>query len=56
MLVTPVGIVTSVRPKQLLKEAVPMVVTGSPMMLLGMDTAPPGPVYPVIVTLPLVAV
>jgi hypothetical protein len=33
-----------------------MLVTGKPLMVSGMVTAPPGPVYPVMVSVPLVIV
>jgi hypothetical protein len=34
----------------------PMLVTGSPSIVPGIATAPPGPVYPVIVMVPLLVV
>ena len=34
----------------------PMLVTATPKIVLGMVSAPPGPVYPVMVIAPLVAV
>ena len=54
MLVTLLGIVTLVKgwPTNALS---PMVVTGRPVIVAGMTTAPPGPWYPVIVIVPLLA-
>ena len=40
----------------LIKRRSPMLVTGKPLRVLGMVTAPPAPVYPVMVTVPLVIV
>jgi len=55
MLATLSGIVTLVR----LHEAnalSPMLVTCKPLIVSGMMTSPPGPVYPVMVIVPLVVV
>jgi hypothetical protein len=50
-LVTPPGIVTLVRPVQLWNAETPMAVTvpPTPGRVEGMVTAPPGPLYPVMV-------
>src|ERR1019366_10570494 len=52
MLVTLLGIVTLVKEAQL-RKAPSMLVTGRPLMVSGMVSATPGPVYPVIVIEPL---
>jgi hypothetical protein len=54
MLVTLLGIVTLVRLLHDWKAELPMLVTGSPAIVLGIATAPPGPVYAVMVTAPFV--
>src|ERR1017187_6884950 len=56
MLVTLLGIVTLVRLVQLKNASPPMLVTGKPLVVSGMVTAPPGPVYPVMVIAPLLVV
>jgi hypothetical protein len=61
MLVTLLGITTLIRlvfgPFHVPANArCPMLTTGSPLIVLGMVTAPPGPVYLVIVIVPFVAV
>jgi hypothetical protein len=52
----PMGIVTLVRLVQLANAPSPMLVTGGPQIAFGMVTSPPGPVYPVMVIVPLVFV
>ena len=47
--VTLFGIVTRVRLVLSRKAEPPMLVTGRPLIMPGMSTAPPGPVYPVMV-------
>src|SRR5258706_1761797 len=56
ILVTPFGIVTPVRPSRKLNAESPMRVTGRPSIVSGMATAPPGPVYAVIVIVSLLVV
>ena len=56
MLVTLLGIVTLARLVHDKNAKAPMLVTGRPLIVLGMVTAPPGPVYPVMVMLPLLVV
>jgi hypothetical protein len=56
MLVTLLGIVTLVRLVLSRNASSPMLVTGRPPMELGIVTAPPAPVYPVIFTAAAVAV
>jgi hypothetical protein len=56
MLVTLLGIVTLVRLQQPENALTPMPVTDQPLVLLGIVTAPPGPVYPVMVIVPLLVV
>ena len=53
MLVTLSGIVTLVRVVRELNAPGAIVVTGRPLIVLGMATAPPGAVYPVMVIVPL---
>ena len=53
MLVTLLAIVTLVRLVQSSNASSPMLVTGRPLIVLGMVTAPPGPLYPVMVIVPL---
>ena len=53
MLVTLPGIVMLVRVVLELNAEFPMLVTGRPLVVLGMVTSPPGPVYPVMVIAPL---
>src|SRR6516165_8437558 len=52
-LITLLGIVTLVTFVRSQNAKSPMVVTGRPPIWSGMFTAPPGPVYPVIVIAPL---
>jgi uncharacterized membrane protein len=52
MLVTLVGIVTLVKVTQEANALVPMLVTGRLLIVLGIVTAPPVPVYFVMVILP----
>ncbi len=52
MLVTLSGIMMLVRPVHEENAPYPMLVTGRPSIVSGMVTSPPGPVYPVIATLP----
>jgi hypothetical protein len=54
MPVTLSGIVTLVRLMSSMNALSPMAVTGRPVIVSGMTTTPPGPVYPVIVIAPLV--
>jgi hypothetical protein len=56
MLVTLLGIVMLVSPSHQKKALTSMLVTARPLIALGMITAPPGPVYPVIVTVPSLVV
>ena len=51
---TVLGIVTLVRLLQKQKASNPMLMTGRPLIVSGMVTAPPGPVYLVMVIVPLV--
>jgi hypothetical protein len=53
MLVTLLGMVTLVRRVHQENASYPMLVTGRPLIVLGMVTAPPEPVYPVMVIAPL---
>jgi len=53
MLVTPLGIITLVTVSLKKNAESPMLVTGRPLVEMGMVTAPPGPVYPVMVIAPL---
>src|SRR6185436_9202339 len=53
MLVTLLGIVTLVRLGLLKNARNPMLVTDRPLIVSGMATAPPGPVYPVMMIVPL---
>jgi hypothetical protein len=55
MLVTLLGIVTLVAEEPPNAES-PMLVTGSPVMMAGIVTAPLGPGYPVMVIAPLLVV
>jgi hypothetical protein len=48
MLVTPTGMKIPVKPATT-NVSFPIVVTGIPLIVLGIVTFPPGPVYPVIV-------
>ena len=52
MLVMLLEIMTLVRLVLYLNELVPMATTGRPPIVAGMVTAPPAPVYPVMVILP----
>jgi hypothetical protein len=56
MLVTLLGIVTLVRLVQPENAQAPMVVTGRLLVVPGMVTAPPAPVYLVMVIVPLLVV
>jgi hypothetical protein len=56
MSVTPAGIVIPVSALQSWKARFPMLATGSPLIESGITTAPPGPVYPVIVMVLLLVV
>src|ERR1017187_5728862 len=56
MLVTLSGIVTLDRRKEAANALFPMLVTGRPLVVLGMSTAPPEPVYPLMVIVPLLVV
>ena len=56
MLVTLLGIVTLVTLDLPENAEFPMLVTGMPSMISGMVTAPPEPVYPVMVIVPLFVV
>jgi len=56
MLVTLWPILTLVTLELLANAPDPMLVTGRPMILLGTVTAPPGPVYPVMVIVSLLIV
>jgi len=56
MLVTLEGKVTLARLVQPRNASSPMLVTGRPLITLGIVTAPPGPVYPVMVTAPFAVV
>ena len=56
MLVTLLGIVTLVRLVQKQNVIAPMLVTGRPLIVLGMATSPPEPVYPVMVIVPSLVV
>src|SRR5215469_12668921 len=56
ILVRLLGSVTLVMLTQLMKADSPMLVTGQPLVELGITTAPLEPVYPVIVTAPLLVV
>src|ERR1035438_6632036 len=56
MLVTLLGTTTLARLMQSEKAKLPMLVTDRPLMVVGMVTAPPGPVYPVMVIVPLLVV
>src|SRR2546426_664240 len=56
MLVTLLGIVTLVRLVLYWNAESPMRVTGRPLIVSGMATAPPGPMYPVTVIVPLLVV
>jgi hypothetical protein len=53
MFVTLLGIVTLVKLLLYANALAAMPVTGNPSIVLGMATAPPGPVYPVMVIVPL---
>jgi len=55
MLVTLLGMVTLVRVWPQNAES-PMLVTGRPLIVSGIVTSPPGPVYPMMVMVPLVVV
>ena len=50
MLMTLLGITTLVRLELFAKGLFPMAITVCPKIVLGMATAPPAPVYPVMVT------
>src|SRR5436190_6337603 len=50
------GIVTLVRLVPKKNALLPMLATGRPVMVLGMITSPPAPVYPVMVRAPLLVV
>ncbi len=50
------GIVTLIMLEHSQNAASPMSVTGRPLIVSGMVTAPPGPVYRVIVMVPLLVV
>ena len=56
MVVTLLGIVTLVTKELLRKALSPILVTGSPVMIAGIVTAPLGPGYPVMVIVPLLVV
>jgi len=56
MLVTLFGIVTDVTLPSDANAEFPILLTGRPLVMLGMVTAPPGPVYPVMVIAPLLVV
>src|ERR1035437_2680066 len=56
MRVTLLGIVTLVRLVHIQNAISPILVTGRPLVVLGMVTAPPGPVYLVMVIAPLLVV
>jgi hypothetical protein len=56
MLVTPSGIVMLIKVELELNAQESILVTGRKSIMLGMDTAPPGPVYPVMVIVPLYTV
>ncbi len=56
MLVTLFGIVTLVRLVQEPNAPLPMLVTGSPLIVAGMAIAPPVPVYPLMVIVPFTGV
>jgi len=56
MLVTLSGIMTLVRRVQTRNVLYPMLVTGRPSIVSGIVTAPPWPVYPVMVIVPLFVV
>ena len=56
MLATLSGIVTLVRLPHEANALSPMLVTCKPLIVSGMMTSPPGPVYPVMVIVPLVVV
>jgi len=56
MVFMPSGIVIDVRDEQPLKAFVPIETTGYPPNIVGIVTAPPAPVYPVIVAKPLLTV
>ena len=53
---TLLGIVTPAKPEKPENALFPMLVTGRPLVVLGMVTAPPEPVYPVMVIVPLLVV
>jgi hypothetical protein len=53
MKVTVVLMITLVKLEQLMNAESAMLVTGRPLVVLGMITAPPEPVYPVMVIAPL---
>ena len=54
MILTVLGIMTPVmlESPQFSNALSPMPLTGSPLIVLGIVTAPPGPVYPVMVIVP----
>ena len=56
MLVTLLGIMMLVRKSQYANALYLMLVTGRPLIMPGMVTARPGPVYPVMVIAPLLEV
>jgi hypothetical protein len=56
MFVTLSGSLMLVRPVHHSNAEPPMLATGRPLIVLGMITAPPEPVYPVIVIAPLLVV
>src|ERR1035441_1935060 len=55
-LATLLGMVMLVRPGRPENAPAPMLVTGRPVIVLGMVTAPPEPVYTVMVIVPLMVV
>src|ERR1035441_8551989 len=56
MLVTLLGIMMLVRLRHEKNAQSPMLVTGRPLVVLGMVTSPPEPVYPAMVIVPLLVV
>jgi hypothetical protein len=56
MLVGPSGIVTLTKLELELNAQEPMLATGRKSIMLGMKTAPPEPLYPVMITAPLLTV
>jgi hypothetical protein len=56
IVVTVFGMLMPVIVTRARNEEFPMLVTGNPLMMLGMTTSPAGPVYPVMVIAPLLFV